>query len=73
MEFRLTIYPSPQRLPILANKRASIIVKSHNHPILPLHLLLRSHYDGVSYIASLDLIRRSDTSGTTCPSQAFPQ
>lgn len=54
--YRLTIDPCAQRLAILSDECASIVVKSHNHPILPLYLLLRPHDDRVPYIASLDLI-----------------
>ena len=70
---RLTVDPGPQRLPVLRNESASIIIKADDHTILPLHLLLRSHNNGMSYIASLDFVASCNTSGTTSSSQTFAQ
>ena len=54
------IQPTPNRLPILINQHARIVVEADNTPVLALVLLLRAHHDRVPDVASADLVGGGD-------------
>lgn len=58
-----TVQSTPNRLPVLVDQHARVVVEAHDTPVLALVHLLGAHDDGVPDVAAADLVGCGDGDG----------